>query len=125
MANPLFTLGLVAKQLGDGDSARTYLRESLAINRKIGDRGGIAYCLEAFASLAATSTDRDRAARLWGFATRLRKEIGAALSPKEQEELDREQALVRSALGEEGFFQARSESGDMALEQAIELALSA
>jgi hypothetical protein len=124
VAQSLGNLGLVAWSQGDYASARSLQEESLDIRRQLGDRRGIAFSLEAFAGHNAKEIKREKAARLWGAAERLREEIGSQLRPTDQEEHNGAVAAVRAAIGENGFAVAWAEGRIMTMEQAIEYALT-
>jgi predicted ATPase/class 3 adenylate cyclase len=129
--------GLMALQQSDVERARLCLAESLAIRHELGDKQGIAQSLEGFAWLAVHTETCDgsgerrdsdlagqRAARLLGSAEALHEQIGAPLSPHEQQHYDRLVAVVRSALEVETFAAAWAEGCDLPLEQAVQYALS-
>src|SRR5262249_31901918 len=115
--------GNVATVQGDYASAHTLYEESLGLFRELGDKGGIANALQAFAALSAAQGQEKRVATVWGAVERLREEIGAPLPPNEREDYDRQVSSARLALGEEAFAAAWAEGRTMTLEQAIELAL--
>ena len=77
-------LAAAAKKRGDAAAALGLHRESLTGRRELGDLHGIAESLEDFALLAAAGAQPERAARLWGAAERLRKEIGSPQPPRER-----------------------------------------
>jgi tetratricopeptide (TPR) repeat protein len=104
---------------GDAITARSLYTESLVILSAIGNKRGLAYSLEAFAHLAATKLQRERAVRLWGAAERLREEIGSPLPPNERDGFDREADQSRTALSEQAFAAAWAEGRAMTMEQAI------
>ena len=58
-----------------------FMAESLALRREMGERLGIAECLEELAAVAAGSGEPARAARLLGAAEAIRMAIGAPLPP--------------------------------------------
>jgi predicted ATPase/DNA-binding SARP family transcriptional activator len=124
VAQSLGNLGNVAWSQGDYASARSLQEESLDIKRQLGDRRGIASSLEAFAGLNGKAIKREKAARLWGAAERLREEIGSPLRPTDQEEQNGAAAAVRAAIGENAFAAAWAEGRIMTMEQAIEYALT-
>src|SRR4029079_135617 len=98
--------------------ATAFWAESMAISRRLGDKEGIAYCLEGFAALAAPVSQeqsggnvaaaegphrsghrRDRArraARLLGAAAALRELGGSAVAPRRRAEHERQFAAVRA-----------------------------
>jgi tetratricopeptide (TPR) repeat protein len=141
IANSLGNLGLVAAEQSDYAAARTYHEQSLEIAQEIGDRQGIAYSLEGVAELAGKlalealttedtaisqermRTDLWRAARLWGAAKALREQIGAPLSPQDQERQDQVVAEARERLGGAEWEAAWNAGSKMTIEEAVTLAL--
>lgn len=113
----LNNLGNVAYYQGDFASARRYMEQSLAIQREVGDRLGLAESLEAFARLAAAEAKKEQAAMLWGCAEALREQIGVSRSP--EEEHDRERAEESDLSGKQTLSEARATGRAMTLEQAI------
>ena len=97
---------------------------SQAINRELGDQTSIAYLIEDYAGLAAAESRPEKALRLAGFADALRESIGAPLPPSEQARVDRMIAPARAALPESTVAAEWEAGQSLALEQAIELALS-
>jgi len=122
IAVSLNNLGKIARERGDIRAARALHTESLTIRRKLGDKGGYPWSLEAFARLSAP-VDPERAARLWGAAEALRESLGLPLPPNEREDYDRHRTAAREALGEEAFAGAWAEGRTMTPEQATAYAL--
>ena len=124
VAYSLGTLGSVASARRDFPAARALHQESLAIHRESGDQQGIAWALEAVAFTLAFEAPR-HAARLWGRAELLRKEIGAPLPPRARREHDEAIAAARATLGDDGVFEIGwREGGAMTLDQAVDFALN-
>jgi hypothetical protein len=113
----------VANYQGDYASARILHDESLAMHRELGDRYGIAYLLELFASLALKKARSERAAQLWGAVSAQREAIGAPLPPGGLQKQAQEIAAAREALGANAFTGAWEEGCAMTMDQAIECAL--
>jgi non-specific serine/threonine protein kinase len=125
LASSLDLVGQVAMAEGHNAEARAALRESLHLRRDQGDRAGIADTLESIAALAATEKQRERAVQLAGAAARIREEIGTQQYPMKRAMLDRWLVPVRQALGTETTTLAWEAGRDMAVEQALDLALAA
>jgi predicted ATPase/class 3 adenylate cyclase len=79
-------------------------------------------CLEIIGAIAAHQGDGDRAARLFGAASRLRQEIGTTLPPFERELNERALAAVRRQLGEEAYAAAWASGRTMTLEELVRYA---
>lgn len=80
--------------------------ESIALRREIGERGGIAWCLEKLAEIALTNGEQEgaplgqhefqRAARLFGAAEALRAPVNSSVDLVDQPEYERQLASVRA-----------------------------
>jgi adenylate cyclase len=119
LANSLNNLGNVIRTQADYVTAHALYRESLAINHELGERRALAYVLEDIGVLAAAQGMPVHALRLAGAASQLREVIGAPLSPREAQKLERGLAPAREALEpaeQEREWQAGLE---MILEEAI------
>jgi adenylate cyclase len=124
LALSLNTLADVVLDEGQFSEARPLLDESLMINRELGDQTAIAYLIEDYGGLAAAEAKHARALQLGGFAAALRESIGAPLPPAEQARVDRMLAPSRQALAESTGTAEWEAGRSLALEQAIDLALS-
>jgi predicted ATPase/DNA-binding SARP family transcriptional activator len=116
--------GQLAQTSGDYERAVALCSEALALCRELGDRRGIPGCLEALAAVASSQGQSERAARLFGAAQTVREAGGFALPPADRAEHDRNVAAVRASLDEEAFAAAWAAGRAMALEEAIDYALS-
>jgi predicted ATPase/DNA-binding SARP family transcriptional activator/DNA-binding CsgD family transcriptional regulator len=124
IALSLINLALAALVRGDHISVTSLVEESLVLLRNAGDRQLIADCLERLAAAAGVQGRAQRAARLWGAAQELRKNLGSPLQPDESALLEPHLAATRSQLEEEAWEAALAEGRKMGLEGAIEYALS-
>jgi hypothetical protein len=116
-------LGHIAMHLGRLEDAHVWQAESLQLFDAVGDKDGLAECLELFALLANANSDFRRAAQLFGAASELRKEAGTSPAPADQVEYDRELNTTRARL-DTATFNAEWRAGQvMTMEQAMELAL--
>jgi non-specific serine/threonine protein kinase len=118
----LVGLGDVLISVGDVSQAAGALQESLAINRQLGNRLGLAQSLEAFASLAVIADQPERAWRLVGAAEALRKAHGFPLSPPGRALLDRGLGRGRRVLDEDTMRRLREVGGAMSVDDAVALA---
>jgi non-specific serine/threonine protein kinase len=125
LAYCLDIVGQVAMAEGHSAEARAALRESLHLHQELGNRAGVADTLESIAALAATETQSERAIQLAGAAAGVREQVGAPLSPMGHAMLDQWLVLVRQALGAETTTLAWEAGRNMAVEQALDLALAA
>ena len=123
VAASLGNLGLLACRQADYDLARSLQKESLSLRREIGDRHGMAGSLEALASLALLENNAERAARLWGAASRLREVLGAPLPPHVRERYAGETSAAREALTPADFAACWEAGRALTLEQAANDAL--
>lgn len=118
-------------RLGHYEAALKLYHEVIAEWQWIGNRGGIARCLEciAFALLhhAENETEREwwlrRAAQLLGAAEKLRETIDAVMTPSEQTEYEQEFARLRERLDETTLKAAWAEGRALTMQQAIAYAL--
>ena len=117
-------IGRISLHQGRIEFARGYFVEALEIHREIADRRLVAVSLERIASVDSTAGHHARAARLWGFAERLRDTLGMPLQPAERSTQDELVANSRTSMGKERFEATWSEGRDMTMETAIELALA-
>jgi len=117
-------LGEIALAQGDRGAAATWLAQALNVNRKIGDRAGIAWCLAGLGSAAALDEEPERAAHLWGAAEGLRVAIGARPALATRATYERALAIVRAQLGEGAFAAGWAAGQALPLESAIAEALA-
>lgn len=88
MAHCLLNLGKIACVQKAYDEARGFYQKTLKIFEELGDRYSIACNLEAQASLAAEQMQIERAARLWGAAQALRKELNTPMPPADYSQFE-------------------------------------
>ena len=124
IANTLNCLGALALSQGDFASAKALQRESLALQRDLGDRRGIQNTLDGLAEEASLLGNSLRAAAIWGAAERLQEEIGCPMVPSELPRHNQNVAAARAALADDvAFDRAWQDGRAMTLEQTIEFAL--
>ena len=99
--------------------ATALYEESLALRRELGNKHGLAECLEGLAGVAVAQRQLERAARLLGAAETLREATGAPLSPRERVRYDRDVSTVRAGLGEAAFAAAWATGKAMPPEHVI------
>ena len=124
VAVSLGSLGLAVYAQGDYQRAETLHKEALVLERALGGKPLLAHSFENLALIAAATRDSVRAVQLFGVADALRTRIGAPSTASDREFNQRLIAEARALLGEETFAIAWAEGSSMALEAAIEYALS-
>ncbi len=92
----LCTLAGVAQAERDYERARDLFDEGLAVSAESGHEADIVHCLEGLASIAGAEGRIARAARLWGAAEALLKEIEAVYTYVPDRSLHRNQVTARS-----------------------------
>ena len=123
-ARSLADLGIIACELDDHSSAFANFRESLDIFKGLEHRRGIARVLEGLGCYALSMGDARRALSVAAAASHLRKIVSAPLTPAEQSKLDQRLARAWQQLGESEGKKAWSEGYSMAMDNAIQYALS-
>jgi DNA-binding CsgD family transcriptional regulator len=118
-------LAYVALDQGDYQQARLILTEVLPFFRDVADLGYVCMCFDGIGRTAVALGQPERAARLMGFAHALREQLGqppveAFLAPQ----LNRDLASARAQLGVDAFASAWEDGRRMALDDAIDFALS-
>jgi non-specific serine/threonine protein kinase len=108
---------------GSHDIARKHFAEGMTILHSLGNRPGVIDSLEGLAGVAAETVAPRRAARLWGAADALRREIGDARSAHDSIAYERQLKQVRAILTGEAFDQAWDEGRAMSLDDAVRYAL--
>jgi predicted ATPase/DNA-binding CsgD family transcriptional regulator len=121
----LHNLGYVARHRGAHHQALAYFSDALALFRANGDQRGIAECLVGVAGVAAALGQPEPAVRLFGAAEAALQAMGAALSPSNVGEYERNLAAARSQLGSAAFGRAWTTGRSMPLDQACVVAEAA
>jgi ATP/maltotriose-dependent transcriptional regulator MalT len=122
----LCTLAGLAQAKADHERATALFEESLARSAEIGDTTNVVYCLEGLATIAGEEGKAERAARLWSATGALLEQTEVPWYPYAPDHSVREAQVsaARSQSDETGWEAAWSEGRAMALEEAIEYALS-
>lgn len=124
IASSLHKLGLVMRSRSDLSGARALLAESLALQRALGNRQGIAECLAGLAGVTLDAGTPDVAARLLAASSAVLDEVGAPLAPADAVEADRDRALARERLGERAWESACREGRPLPLDEAVATAMA-
>jgi non-specific serine/threonine protein kinase len=122
-ASVLWNLGIVAQHQRDVERAAACFSEGLALHRHYGDKRNMGSCIAGLAGVVAMRGQPERAARLFGAVQAWWDTLGTHLEPVDQAEIDRNIAVVRTAVGEHAFDTLWAEGRRMTLEQAVDLAL--
>jgi predicted ATPase/DNA-binding CsgD family transcriptional regulator len=117
-------LGHTALYGGDHNLAKSLFTEALTLARAVGEKVLVALLLEGLAGAATARARTERAARLWGAAEVLRKEVGAPMESHELAAYERAMDEARTQLDERAFAAAWEEGRSMTLEEAIDYALT-
>jgi hypothetical protein len=115
---PLLHLADLALRDGDRDRARVWYEESLTLRREVGDRDGMAACLDGLAGVALAENDAENAARLLGEAAALRHAVRTPVPVAERTTHTRLVAEAKAALGEVAFAVAWAEGETASLATA-------
>ena len=84
VADSVVELGFVHAWADEFADAGQLARESLGLFRELGDRPGIARCMDLFAALAFSGAAHERALRLFGAAEATRESVGRVAHPTER-----------------------------------------
>jgi DNA-binding CsgD family transcriptional regulator len=90
---------------------------------EIGDRGGIAWCLEKLAEAKVEQSEFQDAAKLFGHAESVRAPIGSVIDPADRRDYDSLLSKLRAALGGNAFVALWEAGAAMALDEVIDCAL--
>jgi tetratricopeptide (TPR) repeat protein len=115
-------LGYIAQHEEEFELAETQFRTSLKMFRQLGNRRGMAECMAGLAGLKARQGQVEWGAVMLNAAESVLKTAGGAWWPADRVEVERNQEMIRSALGDEGFTIAQKKGAAMSLEQALAFA---
>jgi tetratricopeptide (TPR) repeat protein len=113
------TLGELALRAGDLTQAVIREREALKQFLTLGTSVDVPIALELLALAAGGVGKKARAARLLGAAASVRVVVGAPLAAADHEDIEREMAAGRAALGEEAWAAAYAVGRALSLEEAV------
>jgi hypothetical protein len=109
---------------GHLSEATAFLEEALLLFQRLGERRGMAECLEELAATAVARREFDRAVRLYAAAAGLREIIGSPLWPAELEQQTATLADLRRAMGEASYGRSWADGRGMSVDDAVALALA-
>ena len=118
-------LAFVALGGDENDRASDLFKEGLTLCWESGAKLETIQMLEGLARVAVVQEDHERSARLLGAAEGIRDAIGAPLPPADYDEHEGTVTFLKAELGEEAFAAVWTEGGALALEEAVEYALTA
>jgi predicted ATPase len=112
-------LGTLALARGRPEEAKALLDEGLELSLATHSTRNVTLCLTAFAQLALTQGEGERAARLAGAADGLRQRVGLRAWPLQEQGEAQLVAAIRQALGADRFDQAFAAGVQLNRQQAI------
>ncbi len=121
LAYPLRRLGYLALEQQDIPTAWKYFQESLALNRKVVDKRGVAACLTSMAVLAMRTNQPKIAVNLLGVVERKLESLSTNLLYLDQAELGRIRSQLPNYLDEATFTTEFNEGWEISEERALEL----
>jgi tetratricopeptide (TPR) repeat protein len=113
-------LGLLERDAGNYELAVVYFKESLRLAVEQSNQQGIANCLGALAGLAVLVNDPDRGACMFAASERIRREMGAKMGSKDQQEYEHYLGILRDQLDVLGLTNAWSKGSAKTTEQILE-----
>jgi non-specific serine/threonine protein kinase len=116
-------LGTAEVRRGEVDAAAGHLSNALGLHREVGDRRGIAQCLEVLAEVALSRGSAATAARLVGAAARQRQVAASPPTEGEARVLEEVARRLATALGADGAEREQHAGRTMPAEAAVELAV--
>ena len=119
VATALINLAGTALADGDDATARPLYKEGVLHFHELGEKRGLAFCLEGLAAVAGGQGQPERTVRLFAAAAALRDAIGAPLPAGDRAVYDRILAAVHDSLGPEKFGAAWDAGRVLSLEQAL------
>lgn len=123
IAYSLRNMGLVPLHKGDYERVEGLCEESLVLSQELGDRWSMAWALEELAAVTILGKGKpEQAARLYGAAESLRKEISVRMPDSERAIYKKAVAAIHAALDDDTFEEAWNNGRVMTLERVIEYA---
>ena len=95
------------------------------MRQAVGDKAGIAECLEGLAAIAVQQAQPHRSTQLYGAASALRENVGSPLSPTDAMTNEQYTKAAQAQLGSAAWAEAFAVGRAWSLEQAIAHALEA
>ena len=104
------SLGYIAQYEEEFELAETQFRKSLNLFRQLGNRRGMAECMAGLAGLRARQGDAVWGAIMLSAAETVLKATGGAWWPADRVEVERNQEMIRTALGDEKWRRRRKKA---------------
>lgn len=123
-ATILGSLGWVALRLRDSSQMRNFLSKSLSLRMDIGDKGGIAWCLEKLGEAAVMERQYQKAMTIFASAASLRIPIHSVIDPADLQKYERMLSGLRSKLDPKTAEACWDEGEGMPLRDVVTYALS-
>ncbi|HEY3476398.1 MAG TPA: tetratricopeptide repeat protein, partial [Anaerolineales bacterium] len=123
LAYPVRRLGLLAWREKDFARAIAFCKESLSLNRELGDPRGVLACLAGFADIAVVQEKFARAAQIMAAVETQLAAMGMRLLPVDQMEYERNLADLRANFDEKALAKFWAKGKAMSLDDAIAFAL--
>jgi tetratricopeptide (TPR) repeat protein len=121
LSNALINLGWVHHRLGDLESARGRLSESVQHAAALDNRQSLARALDALAAVADTAGDPELGAAMLGAGEGVRRSIGAGVWMTDRASHDETAARLRAALGDHAYRAAIDRGRDLTVSQILEM----
>jgi tetratricopeptide (TPR) repeat protein len=116
-------LGYLFLRRGEEQNARLLLREVLFSFQKAGLKEAFIFTLEGLAGLAVAQHHYEKAVQLFAWADAMREKIGEPNTPVGQASVDGDLAVIHSKLNDSEFARSWEEGRNMAVDEAVALAL--
>jgi hypothetical protein len=115
-------LAKLKRDQGDYAAAESELANSLTLRREVGDRHGVASCLQGLATIASAAGRWEDAAHLFGTASEARQALGLPLLPADPDrraDVERHWNAARTGLGDEVFNRAYALGQSMPFDRVL------
>ena len=122
IATALHNLACIACDQDDYGRAEPLFTQSLGFYQELGLKGGIAACLVGLAGVWGAKGQPERAARLFGAAESLNREMRVLVDPSDRPSFERGVAAARSQMNEASFEAAWAQGAMLALDEVLLLA---
>jgi len=122
-AKALMGLGDVARILGNQKEALNYYQQAIKHVQEVGQAFTLEYLLEGAAKTLCEMNETEKAVRLFGAATSIRKKWNGVIHPVFREEYDKYIKLLREELGDTTFENLWLGGASLSIDEAIALAV--